>query len=111
MRQLKGRSCWQLMRGCAARRFGRRVGMRFPASGLLLAALLVSITPLAAGCQDEQKTAATTDMGGKLQLTESYFDFGTAPVGQQVQHDFVLKNTGTGPLDLGQMSVKRLEGC
>jgi len=81
------------------------------ASGLILAAMLGLVALLAAGCQSEQKAMSTVDTGGRLQVTETSYDFGSVPVGQEVKHDFVLKNNGTGPLDLGQMSVKRLEGC
>jgi len=68
----------------------------------------------AAGCGDETKSessATTVDTGGRLQLTETYFDAGNVPVDTKAEHSFTIKNTGTGPLNLGQMSVKRLEGC
>lgn len=79
--------------------------------GALAAGLMVLLLLLAAGCGDENSSAATVDTGGSLQLKETYYDFGSVPVGQLVEHRFELKNTGTGPLKLGQMSVKRLEGC
>lgn len=81
----------------------------------LAAGLLAFVVLLATGCGEEANTskasAAVADTGGRLQVTETYFDFGAVPVGQQVEHKFELKNSGTGPLNLGQMSVKRLEGC
>lgn len=86
-----------------------------PLAALLGAVALSAVALQAAGCGEESKTSATSavtvDTGGRLQVAETYFDFGAVPVGQQVQHEFELKNTGTGPLNLGQMSVKRLEGC
>lgn len=80
-------------------------------SGLVVAVILGLVALLAAGCQSEQKAMSTVDTGGRLQVAETSYDFGAVPVGQEVKHDFMLKNNGTGPLDLGQMSVKRLEGC
>ncbi|MHB1361706.1 MAG: Ig-like domain-containing protein [Thermoleophilia bacterium] len=58
-------------------------------------------------------TAAATlpDTGGRMQLAETSFDFGTVPIGQKVDHAFTVKNVGNGPLQLGPLSVKRLEGC
>lgn len=83
----------------------------FAALGSVMALFVL----LLAGCgEEETKTtteAALVDTGGKLQITETAFDFGSVPVGQQVEHKFVLTNTGSGPLNMGKMSVKRLEGC
>ncbi len=79
-------------------------------------ALTLFLLVLAAGCGGEEKagisdTAPLTDTGGKLQLAETTYDFGNIPVGQQVEHKFTIRNNGTGPLQLGELSVKRLEGC
>jgi len=68
----------------------------------------------AAGCGSDKQAGTSTeviDTGGRLQLTETTFDAGSVPVGQKVEHKFTIKNTGTGPLKMGQMAVKRLEGC
>jgi hypothetical protein len=83
-------------------------------SAALAAAAAALLVLGAVGCGGSDQTQAAdvkTDTGGKLQVTETVFDFGQVPVGKQVEHAFVLKNTGTGPLNLGQMNVKRLEGC
>ncbi|MCL4472749.1 MAG: DUF1573 domain-containing protein [Actinobacteria bacterium] len=57
-------------------------------------------------------TAATLpDTGGRLQIAEASFDFGTVPIDTKVDHTFTIRNIGTGPLQLGPLSVKRLEGC
>ncbi|MFA6001063.1 MAG: hypothetical protein WC828_03005 [Thermoleophilia bacterium] len=69
---------------------------------------------VAAGCgEDSANVDATTvgDTGGRLKISETYFDAGTVKTGDLAEHAFELKNTGTGPLDLGQLEVKRLEGC
>lgn len=65
---------------------------------------LISIL-LVAGC------GATEDTGGRLEITETYHDFGQAPVNTPVEYAFEIKNTGTGPLNLQELDVKLLEGC
>ena len=81
-------------------------------AGLMATMFLIA---LAAGCGSEQATETATtqpaDTGGRMQLTESTYDFGNLPVGEKVEHDFTITNNGTGPLELGQLQVKRLEGC
>ncbi|MBI5870299.1 MAG: DUF1573 domain-containing protein [Actinobacteria bacterium] len=77
-------------------------------AGALFALLAV------AGCGNGNgagTSTTVTDTGGRLQLTETTFDAGNIPVGQKVEHKFTIKNTGTGPLKMGQLGVKRLEGC
>lgn len=73
---------------------------------------LISIL-LVAGCGDEDgtSTAVTGDTGGRVQLTETYYDFGRVPVDTTVEHTFEIRNTGNGPLHLQQPTVKLLEGC
>ena len=83
-------------------------------SAMMAAAAAAVLLLVAAGCGgsgDSQAADLSVNTGGKLQIAETVFDFGQVPVGEQVEHAFVLKNTGTGPLNLGQMNVKRLEGC
>jgi hypothetical protein len=90
-------------------------------SRLVLAALAglaaLALVVFAAGCGSNTQTgtssssAVTQDTGGKLLLTEKTYDFGNTPVGTKVEHAFAIRNTGTGPLQLGQLQVKRLEGC
>jgi len=86
-------------------------------AGAIVVFLLVA---LAAGCGGDQQAETSpppsaepslADTGGKLQLAGTTFDFGSIPVGQKVEHAFTIKNTGSGPLQLGQLAVKRLEGC
>ena len=90
-----------------------RTGKRRRAMACALGSVAALLLLLLAGCggEDESAGAATVDTGGGLQITETMYDFGAVPVGQTVEHKFQLKNTGTGPLQLGQMAVKRLEGC
>ncbi|MHB1324944.1 MAG: hypothetical protein ACYDGS_03055 [Thermoleophilia bacterium] len=94
----------------------------------ITAALAGVLLPLAiiAGCGGDQKsdtatastdqkteaaTALPADSGGRLQIAESSYDFGSVPVGQKVEHSFAVRNPGNGPLSLGKLDVKRLEGC
>ncbi|MDO8735827.1 MAG: hypothetical protein Q7K29_01935 [Thermoleophilia bacterium] len=78
----------------------------------LVGVLLLALGAIGCGSDEQAGTSAgVVDTGGKLQLTETYFDAGSVPVEQKVEHSFTIKNTGTGPLNMGQMSVKRLEGC
>lgn len=77
---------------------------------LISAAILLVITGCGSDQQSESSTAVA-DTGGKLQLTEMTFDAGSVQVGQKVDHKFTIKNAGTGPLKIGQLGVKRLEGC
>ena len=91
-------------------------GKRFRVALLMALGLaLAMIMLILSGCGEEAGNSAsvslTEDTGGRLQITETLYDFGPIPVGTQVEHKFQLKNTGTGPLNLGEMSVKRLEGC
>lgn len=91
---------------------GWRVLKAVSLSLALAGAALVML--VAAGCVGEEQTATSVeavDTGGRLQLTETAFDGGTVPVGEKVEHAFIIRNTGTGPLEMGQMSVKLLEGC
>lgn len=80
---------------------------------IILTGALLALLALA-GCGNGDGTGTTNgaaDTGGKLQLTETTFDAGNVPIGTKVEHKFTIKNTGTGPLKMGQMAVKRLEGC
>lgn len=87
----------------------KKVSLILLVAGALLALLAV------AGCGNSNEASTSSgvakDTGGRLQLTETTFDAGAVPVGQKVEHKFTITNTGTGPLDMGQMAVKRLEGC
>lgn len=76
--------------------------------------VVFSMLAIVAGCGgDSEKSDASTvgDKGGRLQIRETYFDAGTVKTGQVGEHGFELRNTGSGPLNLGQLDVKRLEGC
>lgn len=89
-------------------------------AAILLATILIVLPALSAGCSGQQQTtqqqtaaanATTGGSTGKLQLPEAYFDFGSVPVGQMVIHEFVIRNSGTGTLNLTKPDVKLLEGC
>jgi hypothetical protein len=94
-------------------------GNKIPGFPVFLAGTIVALLFLGflAGCGGNENTgtAATADLsidtGGRMHLPETSFDFGSIPVGQKVEHEFTIRNTGTGPLELGQLTVKRLEGC
>lgn len=62
------------------------------------------------GC-DSDGTATMEDTGGRMQVAETSFDFGTVPVERKVEHNYEIRNVGTGVLKLGELNVKRLEGC
>jgi len=79
------------------------------AAGALL--VVVAAVLLVSSWGGDESAALTVDTGGRIQVAETSFDFGSVPVDQQVQHEFEVKNTGTGTLQLGELSVKRLEGC
>jgi len=71
---------------------------------------------LATGCSEDAATTSTvadlsTPEGGRLELKETSHDFGKVPVGETVTHSFEVRNSGDGPLRLGELEVKRLEGC
>ncbi|MHB1002312.1 MAG: Ig-like domain-containing protein [Thermoleophilia bacterium] len=89
-----------------------RAGLRRRLLPGALAALLLSAVIFAAGCGTETETAdpATAD-GGKLEIAETTYDFGAVPVGETVTRSFEIRNAGDGTLRLGELEVKRLEGC
>lgn len=89
---------------------GGRIRPGVLANFLAAGAVLLAISP-AAGCGGEDETVTTGDPAGRLQIADAYHDFGSVPVGEKVEYLFQLQNTGTGPLNLGQMEVKRLAGC
>ncbi len=89
---------------------------RWLAGALLVTALLFTLT-VAEGCSNETAGLTETDdfgmedTGGKMEIAETYYDFGSVPVGKMVERSFTIKNTGSGPLRLGEVDIKRLEGC
>lgn len=100
-------------------------GKRFIAMTAALAGVLLTLT-IIAGCGGDQKSDTATgsadqkteaatilpaDSGGRMQIAETSYDFGSVPVDQNVEHSFTIRNTGSGPLSLGKLDVKRLEGC
>lgn len=94
-------------------RWSRRSAPVFIRIAFAVAAVL-SMLAVVAGCGEESATVNVTtvgDTGGRLQIRETYFDAGTVKTGQLAEHKFELRNTGSGPLSLGQLDVKRLEGC
>lgn len=84
--------------------------------GAVATGMLALLALLAAGCGGSEakinaNAFATEDTGGRLQIAQTFSDNGNVPVGQWSEHKFELKNTGAGPLNLGKMEIKRLEGC
>ncbi len=47
--------------------------------------------------------AAFADEPGRISVSEPSFDFGTVQEGATVDHDFAVKNTGTGPLTISRV--------
>lgn len=100
-----------------------RPGAR-PTACMALLALIMTLAvlmPGALGCGKEEQppdlTSVTapadtaTQTGGRLQIAETEYDFGSVPVGETVSHSFEIKNTGNGILVLDEPEIKRLEGC
>lgn len=96
-------------------RFAGGMKLRGRLLGIAAAMLLALAVLLAAGCggssEAKNNPSGPADAAGRLQIAQTYSDNGNIPVGQMSEHKFELKNTGTGPLNLGQLEVKRLEGC
>lgn len=69
---------------------------------------LIASTALAdqSGPETPEATAATN---ASLEVSEYHWDFGDVPKGAKVDHNFVLKNTGTDPLDIPK--VRSACGC
>jgi len=85
-------------------------------AGWLLTAALMSLMMLTliAACGNDQKadtSSLTTAAGGKMKIDETSYDFGSIPVGQKVEHKFKIENVGSDPLEVGDLTVERLEGC
>lgn len=80
---------------------------------LIVLPALAALLLLAAGCGDSTVTTAdlATDSGGKLEITETEYNFGDVAVGEAATHSFEIKNTGQGTLRLGELGVKMMEGC
>lgn len=67
---------------------------------------LLAVVALLAGC-----SAAGTGTPRAV-APETQFDFGDVPVTAPVKnHDFVIKNEGTGDLKITGAKVKLLQGC
>ena len=84
--------------------------LRTPVAFSFLLLLILSAI-IASGCEEEGLEPNSSGEGSMLKLEETYYDFGTVPVGQKVEHDFTITNTGSGTLKLGEVDVKLLEGC
>lgn len=89
--------------------------MPWRASGIFLALLLFLLAAVV-GCGEETAGSTGTDdsmadTGGRIEIAENYYDFGSVPVGETVEHTFMIKNTGSGPLKLGEVDIIKLEGC
>jgi hypothetical protein len=50
--------------------------------------------------------------GGRIDLSEQSYDFGQVPLGELREHAFLVRNIGTGPLELQESAkVVATEGC
>jgi hypothetical protein len=85
----------------------------FHTAKLVTATLLLLALLVLAGCSDDedQEARLATDTGGRLELNEIEYDFGAVPIGEMVEHSFVVRNSGDGELRLGELEIERLEGC
>ncbi|WP_437921771.1 DUF1573 domain-containing protein [Sphingobacterium sp. LRF_L2] len=78
-----------------------------------LVCLAVAILSSCGGSGEQQNDATDStavvkgenDGIGKIEFTESAFDFGQVKEGEVVEHSYEFKNTGTSPLILKQVSA------
>jgi ABC-type glycerol-3-phosphate transport system substrate-binding protein len=70
----------------------------------LLAALLALVALVAVGCSSGAPKAAAPEVK---------FDYGDVPTteAEPRNHEFVIKNEGTGDLKIADVQVKLLQGC
>ena len=103
----------RMITGAAGRRPKRSRSVISKASILVAAFTVVAMTMVVfAGCGNGTADVRTmSDTGGKISIKETYYDAGRVKVNNTAVHKYEIKNTGTGPLELGQASVKLLEGC
>ena len=85
--------------------------MILASAGLVVFSVIAAVLSGCGSGNDRSAAQPEMDTGGRLQIAETGFDFGSVPVNQQVEHEFVVRNVGTGVLNLDQPLVKRLEGC
>ena len=70
------------------------------------AAILASDQPASPTPDKPSSTAAAplpAGPPGRIVLEESGFDYGTMNQGEELKHDFVIRNKGTGPLVLEEI--------
>lgn len=62
--------------------------------------ILTAFCLVAGICLAFGQAAMAADTGPIAQMTEDTFDFGSIPAGQDILHDFIIKNTGDAPLEI-----------
>ncbi|MDP2663741.1 MAG: DUF1573 domain-containing protein [Dehalococcoidia bacterium] len=85
---------------------------RFRAS-LVIAPLALTLILVAAACA-EQPPATGAGQGGsgaRISVDSDTVDFGQVPLDKEVTHSFRIKNSGTGTLNLANVSIKVVQGC
>ena len=75
--------------------------------------ITVSLLFIATVCSAQERGPETAEetptTNASLEISEYHWDFGDVPKGVKVHHNFVLKNTGTDPLDIPK--VRSSCGC
>lgn len=83
---------------------------------VLVAAVAVVAVTRGAGETEQSAPAAAWDApaytgGARLAVEQSTIDHGEVPYGHTVEAVFRVRNSGDAPLQLGEPTVKTLEGC
>lgn len=76
---------------------------------VLTLSLFFSANIILASEKGPQAAEQTATSNARLEVSEYHWDFGDVPASVKVQHNFVLKNTGTDPLDIPK--VRSSCGC
>lgn len=76
---------------------------------VLALSLLVSVNMIMASEKGPETAEQPPTTNARLEISEYHWEFGDVPAGVKVQHNFVLKNTGTDPLEIPK--VRSSCGC